>query len=84
MRSEKEPEEELPKCVGMGVRGWVLNILVSFLFLFFWLCCKAGGTLVAQQGWDPHLPLEAWSLNYQTDREVPCELFEISKSTSMS
>lgn len=83
MRSEKEPEKELAKGVGMGVCGWVLNILVSFLFLFFWLCCKAGGTLVAQQGWNPHPPLEAWSLNYQTDREVPCELFEISKSKSM-
>ena len=87
MRSEKEPEEELPKGVGMGVRGWVLNILVRwvlfFFFFFFWLCCKACGTLVAQQGWNAHPLLEAWSLNHQTDREVPCELFEISKSKSM-
>ena len=34
MRSKKEPEEELPKGVGMGVRGWVLNILVRCFFLF--------------------------------------------------
>ena len=47
MRSEKEPEEELPKCVGMGVRGWVLNILVSFfvvvVFFFFFLAVLQGG-----------------------------------------
>ena len=88
VRSKKEPEEELPKGVGMGVRGWVLNILVRWfffvcLFVCFWLCCKACGTLVAQQGWNPHPLLEAWSPNHQTDREVPCELFKINKSKSM-
>ena len=34
MRSEKEPEEEQPKGVGMGVHGWVLNILVRWFLIF--------------------------------------------------
>ena len=43
MRSEKELEEELPNGIGMGVPGWVLNILVSFfvvvvVFFFFFGC----------------------------------------------
>ena len=48
VRSEKELEEELTKGIGMGVPGWVLNILVSFFvvvvfFFFFFLAVLQGG-----------------------------------------
>ena len=69
VRSEKEPEEKLPKDVGMGVCSWVLNILVSFC-LFGCTARHGGPSLPNRDG--PHTPpLEAWSLNHQTDREVP-------------
>ena len=41
VRSEKEPEDKLPKVVGMGVCGWVLNNLVSFYF--FGYAARHGG-----------------------------------------
>lgn len=43
-----------------------------FLFLIFWLCHKACGTLAFQTGMEPESPeLAAWSLTYSTTREVP-------------
>ena len=81
VRSEKEPEEKLPKDVGIGVRGWVLNILVSFCFM---AVLQGVGDLSCPTGMDP-TPLH-WKHGVLITRLAgmsPDELFEISKPKSM-
>ena len=50
----------------------------SYVTAFFWLCCRGWGTLVADQGSNPHPSsptVEARSLNHWTAREALATAF---------
>ena len=55
-----------------------LFILKYILFIYFWPCCAACGTLVSQPGIEPVPPaLQAQNLKCWIAREVPMTLFKM-------
>ena len=60
--------------------GWELNLVLEFFihFFFFWLYTWHVGPLVPQPEIKPASPpVEVWSLNHRTAREVRSWTFKI-------